>query len=47
MQTTMFQPVGGMGQVGQAFARELGPLIRYNAKVVDIHQDEHGVTRHL
>jgi monoamine oxidase len=43
MQTTMFQPVGGMGRVGEAFARELGPLIRYNAKVVDIHQDEHGV----
>ena len=39
-----FQPVGGMGMVGQAFARELGPLIRYNAKVVDIHQDEHGVS---
>jgi hypothetical protein len=32
-----------MGQVGQAFARELAPLIRFNAKVVDIHQDEHGV----
>jgi monoamine oxidase len=44
MQTTMFQPVGGMGQVGQAFARELAPLIRYNAKVVDIHQDERGVS---
>src|SRR3984957_12312179 len=44
MQTTMFQPVGGMGQVGQAFARELGPLIRYNAKVIDIHQDERGVS---
>jgi len=44
MQTTMFQPVGGMGQVGQAFARELGPLIRYNAKVVDIHQDARGVS---
>jgi len=44
MQTAMFQPVGGMGQVGQAFARELGPLIRYNAKVVDIHQDEAGVS---
>src|SRR6202795_716270 len=43
MQTTMFQPVGGMGQVGQAFARELAPLIRFNAKVVAIHQDEHGV----
>jgi len=44
MQTTMFQPVGGMGQVGQAFARELGPLIRYNAKVVEIHQDARGVS---
>ena len=44
MQTTMFQPVGGMGRVGQAFARELGPLIRYNAKIVEIHQDEHGVS---
>jgi monoamine oxidase len=44
MQTTMFQPVGGMGQVGQAFGRELAPLIRYNAKVVDIRQDQHGVT---
>ena len=42
-QTTMFQPVGGMGQVGQAFARELAPLIQYNAKVIDIHQDAHGV----
>jgi monoamine oxidase len=43
MQTTMFQPVGGMGVVGQAFARELGPLIRYNAKVIDIAQNERGV----
>jgi len=44
MQTALFQPVGGMGRIGEAFGRELGPLIRYNAKVVDIHQDEHGVT---
>jgi monoamine oxidase len=43
MQTTMFQPVGGMGVIGQAFARELGGLIRFNAKVIDIHQDERGV----
>jgi monoamine oxidase len=43
-QTTLFQPVGGMGQIGKAFARELGPLIRYNARVTDIHQDESGVT---
>jgi monoamine oxidase len=44
MQTSLFQPVGGMGRIGDAFARELGPLIRYNSKVTDIHQDEHGVT---
>ncbi|MEP6547964.1 MAG: flavin monoamine oxidase family protein [Gammaproteobacteria bacterium] len=44
MQTTMFQPVGGMGRVGQAFGRELGSLIRYNAKIVEIHQDERGVS---
>jgi monoamine oxidase len=44
MQTALFQPVGGMGRIGEAFGRELGNLIRYNAKVIDIHQDEHGVT---
>lgn len=44
MQTAIFQPVGGMGMVGQAFARELAPVIRYNAKVVEIRQDEHGVS---
>jgi monoamine oxidase len=44
MQTALFQPVGGMGRVGEAFGRELGPLIRYHAKVTDIHQDNHGVS---
>lgn len=45
MQTSMFQPVGGMDQVGKAFARELGPgVIQYNAKVTGIDQDDHGVT---
>ena len=44
MQTALFQPVGGMGKVGEAFGKELGTLIRYNSKVVDIHQDQHGVT---
>jgi len=44
MQTALFQPVGGMGRVGEAFGRELGPLIRYNAKVTDIRQDERGVS---
>ncbi|MFT3906035.1 MAG: flavin monoamine oxidase family protein [Steroidobacteraceae bacterium] len=44
MQSTLFQPVGGMGRIGEAFARELGTLIRYNSKVTDIHQDANGVT---
>lgn len=46
MQTALFQPVGGMGRVGEAFGRELGTLIRYNARVVEIQQDAHGVTAH-
>jgi monoamine oxidase len=44
MQTTMFQPVGGMDMVSRAFARELGGLIRYNAKVIEIRQNERGVS---
>jgi monoamine oxidase len=44
MQTALFQPAGGMGRIGEAFGKELGPLIRYNAKVTDIRQDEHGVS---
>jgi monoamine oxidase len=43
-QTAMFQPVGGMGRIGEAFARELGDAIRYEAKVTAIAQDESGVT---
>ena len=43
-QTTMFQPVGGMDMIGKAFAREVGDLIRYDAKVVRIAQDSAGVT---
>jgi monoamine oxidase len=44
MQTSLFQPAGGMGRIGEAFGRELGSAIRYHAKVTDIHQDDHGVT---
>jgi monoamine oxidase len=44
MQTALFQPVGGMGRIGEAFGRELGDLIRFNAKVTEIHQGDHGVT---
>jgi len=43
-QTTMFQPVGGMDMIGKAFAREVGDLIRFDAKVTRIQQDERGVT---
>ncbi len=42
-QSMIFQPVGGMGMIGKAFGRELTEVIRYNAKVVDIRQDDHGV----
>jgi len=43
-QTTMFQPVGGMDMIGKAFAREVGNVIRYDAKVTRIQQDDRGVT---
>ncbi len=43
-QTTMFQPVGGMDMIGKAFAREIGDVIRYDAKVTQIQQDGGGVT---
>ena len=42
-QTTMFQPVGGMDMIGKAFGKELGDLIRYDAKVTRIAQGEDGV----
>jgi monoamine oxidase len=38
---TLFQPIGGMDMIAQAFARavgEVGALITYNAKVTDITQ---------
>jgi monoamine oxidase len=44
VQHAIFQPRGGMGMIGKAMGRELGPLIQYNAKVVDIRQDGRGVT---
>jgi monoamine oxidase len=44
LQTTLFQPVGGMDMIARAFAREIGDLIRFNAKVTAIQQDSRGVT---
>jgi monoamine oxidase len=43
-QQTLFQPVGGMDMIGRAFARALDGVIRYDARVTAIRQDEHGVT---
>ncbi len=43
-QSSIFQPVGGMGMIGKAFGKALEPLIQYNCKVIDIHQDAKGVT---
>ncbi len=43
-QNAIFQPVGGMGMIGKAFGRELGDVIQYGAKVVEIAQDGRGVT---
>ncbi|MFZ5707676.1 MAG: flavin monoamine oxidase family protein [Pseudomonadota bacterium] len=44
MQTTMFQPKGGMDMIGKAFAQQLGQMIRYNTKVVKIAQSPKGVS---
>jgi monoamine oxidase len=44
LQTTMFQPVGGMGRIGEAFARQIPNTIRYGAKVTAIAQDGQGVS---
>lgn len=43
MQTTMFQPVGGMDMIGKAFTRQVHDLITLNCKVTGIHQDGKGV----
>jgi monoamine oxidase len=43
-QTTMFQPVGGMDMISRAFAREIGDVIRYGAKVTRIQQNDAGVS---
>jgi monoamine oxidase len=44
VQQSIFQPKGGMGMLGKALGKELGPLIQYNSKVVDIKQDAKSVT---
>ena len=44
MQTTMFQPKGGMDMIGKAFVKQVGNIIRLNTKVTRITQDDGGVT---
>jgi monoamine oxidase len=44
MQTTMFQPKGGMDMIGKGFARQVGQMIRYNSKVTKVAQGDKGVT---
>jgi monoamine oxidase len=43
-QTTMFQPVGGMGMIGKAFGRQVEGKVRYGAKVTKIDQQGGAVT---
>lgn len=43
-QSSIFQPVGGMDMIAQAFAREVGDVITFNAKVISMLQDDTGVT---
>ena len=40
---TMYQPVGGMDQIAQAFEREVGHMTTYNAEVQELRQDDNGV----
>ena len=44
VQTTMFQPVGGMDMIGRAFAKQVNDLVTHNVRVSSIQQDADGVT---
>ena len=44
MQTTMFQPVGGMDMIGKGFAKQVNDIVTHNVKVTRIAQDGSGVT---
>lgn len=43
-ESTIFQPVGGMGMIAKGFERAVGHLVRLNSKVTAIKQSEKGVT---
>lgn len=42
-QGTLLQPVGGMGRIGEAFARELAGSIRLRVRVAEVRQGDDGV----
>lgn len=44
MQTTMFQPKGGMDMIGKGFFKQVGKLVRLNTTVTRIAQDDKGVS---
>lgn len=43
LQTTLFQAVGGMDRIADAFGKKLSGSIRFNAEVRSIHNTERGV----
>ena len=45
--SAIFQPVGGMDMIAKGFEREVGDLIRFNAKVTAISQDDKRRHGHL
>ena len=47
MQTTMFQPVGGMDMIGKGFAKQVGDLVTHNLQVNKIAQDDQWRHRQL
>jgi monoamine oxidase len=44
MQTTMFQPRGGMDMIAAGFMRQIGNKVRLNTRVTRLAQDDAGVT---
>jgi monoamine oxidase len=44
MQTSMFQPKGGMDNIAKAFQARVGKAIRFNTRITKIAQDDKGVT---
>src|SRR5262249_54544760 len=43
-QATMFQPVGGMDRIAEAFAKKLGPVVRLSSEVTAVRRTNNGVS---